>query len=56
MKRIQFKQTIARVHRGKFNYLIAYDHMAGRKNRYEVMILAEKDLVVIGRELGRQNR
>lgn len=36
---------------GTFSYLIHYDYGAGRKDRYEVLILTADAPVVIGREL-----
>lgn len=37
--------------RGKFHYEMWYNHASGRKNRYELVIVTEKDPLVIGREL-----
>lgn len=36
---------------GLFKYLITYDYMAGRKNRYTTFVLTDGDPVVLGREL-----
>ncbi len=39
------------IFRGTFNYLVAYDHAAGRINRYSIVIPTSNDPVTIGREL-----
>lgn len=37
--------------KGHFNYLITYDYMAGRKNRYMVLVLTGEDPLLVGQEL-----
>ncbi len=48
---IRFKHTSDRYYQGIFKYLIAYDHSAGSRNRYTVLVLNVDDPVTIGREL-----
>lgn len=40
---------------GIFHYLIAYDYMAGSKDRYTVFILNSDDPITVGRELDISN-
>lgn len=48
---IRLRETNDRVFQGYANYLVAYDHSAGRKGRYTVLLLNADDPVTIGREL-----
>ena len=48
---IRLKSTKDKYFLGNFKYLIAYDHAAGKKDRYTVLILNVDDPVTIGREL-----
>lgn len=40
-----------RIYQGWMNYIVAYDHMSGRKDRYSLLILNVGDPVTVGREI-----
>lgn len=48
---IRLKKTKAFVYNKHANFLVSYDHMSGKKDRYTVLILTSGEPIVIGREL-----
>jgi len=48
---IKLKKTPALIYNGNVRYIINYDHDAGRKNVYKILIDNSNDPVTIGREL-----
>lgn len=51
MKKLYLQWQNAYRYEGNLRYLIVYDYMCGRKNRYRVLVLNVDDPVTIGREL-----
>jgi hypothetical protein len=48
---VKLRKTQAYMVKGILKYLITYDHVSGKKDRYTVVIPTSDDPVVIGREL-----